>query len=55
MERLEWMADAIALDDTAGVHHGLGRSQAALTILTIDERKDARIGGRCCGARRPAK
>jgi len=35
MKRLERMRDAIALDDAAGLHHGLGRAQAALTILRI--------------------
>src|SRR5436190_11428100 len=50
MQPLERMADAVALDDTAGLHDGLRRSQTALAILEIDEWKDARIRGRGFGA-----
>ncbi len=38
------MAHGVAVDDAAGRHHGLGRAQAALAVLVVDQRQDAGIG-----------
>ena len=53
MQRLQRMAHEIALDDAAGQHHGLGRPEATLPVLIVDERQDARVlGGRLLAASR---
>src|SRR5258705_14017713 len=39
MERFQRVANDVALDDTARGHDGLGRAQAALPVLKVDERK----------------
>ena len=44
MQRLERMAHGVALDHAALHHHGLGRAQAALAVLEVDQRQDAGVG-----------
>jgi hypothetical protein len=46
----ERMADRVAPDHAPLLHHGLARTQAALTVLEVDERQDARVGGGRLGA-----
>src|SRR5450759_1531582 len=52
MERLERMAHRVAPDDAAFGHDRLGRAQAALAVLIVDQRQNARVGG--CRLRAPA-
>ena len=52
VDLIERMAYRVAPDDAAFGHDRLGGAQAALAVLVVDQRQNARVGG--CRFRAPA-